>query len=137
MTLRKYLITMAFTTLICWVSFLIVLFRIDPGNGSGLGLTLFFLALFFALWGTLSLLGFLVRFGLKRQETPFKHIGISLRQALWFAILVCLTLLLVSQELLVWWMSLILVAGLAVLEGFFLARSLGVKHHHQPKLKNY
>jgi hypothetical protein len=124
MTLRRYLIIMAVTTLICWASFVVVLFRIDPANGGSVALLLFFVSLFFALWGTLSLLGFLVRYLFLRSQPPFQFIGVSLRQALWFAILLCLTLFLVSQELLEWWMSLLLVIGLTVLEGFFLSQSI-------------
>ncbi|MFH1426724.1 MAG: hypothetical protein ABIG66_04845 [Candidatus Kerfeldbacteria bacterium] len=124
MTLRRYLITMAITTLICWAAFIIVLFQIDPYSGGIIGLLLFFVSLFFSLWGTLSLLGFTVRYIFLRNVVPFKYIGTSLRQALWFAVLLCLTLFLVSQELLAWWMTLLLVIGLTIFEGFFLARSL-------------
>jgi hypothetical protein len=121
---------MALTTFVCWGAFVVVLFRIDPQTGGALALLLFFTSLFFALWGTLSLLGFFMRYLFQRQTVPFKHIGISLRQALWFAILVCLTLFLVSQELLVWWMSLLLIVSLTVLEAFFLSRTKTV--HREP-----
>lgn len=136
MTLKRYLLTMAFTTVICWGCFSVVLFKIDPNQGGFIGMALFFVALFFALWGTISLLGFFIRLLFKRNTVPFRHIGISLRQALWFAILITLTLFLVYQELLVWWMALFLVVGLTVLEGFFLARSLesrlqSKKHNHR------
>lgn len=135
MTLRRYLITMAITTCICWCAFIMVLFRIDPNNGGSVGLTLFFVSLFFAIWGSLSMLGFFIRYGLlRRSVVPFRHVGISLRQALWFAILTTLTLLLVSQELLVWWMSILLVFALTVLEGFFLSRSLEVRHRQKKQL---
>lgn len=129
MSLRKYLITMLLTTLVCWVAFATVLFKIDPHAGGTIGFTLFYIALFFALWGTLSLLGFLVRYFLKRQVVPYMHIGISLRQAFWFATIIVLSLILVAEELFVWWMGLILITGCTVLEGFFLARTLAVKHH--------
>lgn len=131
MSLKRYLATMAMTTLVCWGAFVVVLFRIDPETGGSLALTLFFLSLFFALWGTLSLSGFFVRYIMQRSTVPFKHIGVSLRQALWFAILVCLTLFLVSQELLVWWMSLFLVVGLTVLEGFFISRTKTTNHEYE------
>ena len=131
MTLRRYLITMAFTTLVCWGSFVIVLYKVDPETGGTIGLLLFFISLFFALWGTLSLLGFIIRFFLKKNAVPFQFIGISLRQALWFAILVTLTLFLVSQELLEWWMSIILIIGLTILEGFFLARSFEARSYQK------
>ncbi len=125
---------MAFTTIICWGCFAVVLFRIDPSDGGVIGLGLFFIALFFALWGSISLLGFFIRLLFKRNTVPFRHIGISLRQALWFAILICLTLFLVSQSLLIWWMALFLVAGLTILEGFFLARSIESRIQKRRKL---
>lgn len=124
MTLRRYLYTMLATTLICWMAFFIVILRIDPNSAGSIGLLLFFFSLFFAIWGTFGIIGFGIRYLVKHEEAPFEHIGISLRQALWFAILVCLTLFLVSQELLIWWMSILLVLALSVLEGFFMSRSV-------------
>ncbi|MFC1598016.1 hypothetical protein ACFL2M_00590 [Patescibacteria group bacterium] len=135
MTLRRYLITMTLTTLICWGAFVLVLFRVDPYTGGTLALLLFFISLFFAKWGTLSLLGFVVRYIFLRNTVPFKYIGTSLRQALWFAILLTLTLFLVSQELLVWWMSLLLVIGLTILEGFFLTRSIEARFQKKKSRK--
>ncbi len=131
MTLRRYLATMAATTGICWLAFLVVIFRIDPYTAGGVGLLLFFTACFFALWGTLSLLGFTARFIFMRNTVPFRYIGVSLRQALWFAIMIDLTLFLLSQNLLVWWMSLLLVVALVILEAFFLARSLEARYYQK------
>lgn len=124
MTLRRYLITMAVTTLLCWSAFGIVIFRIDPYTGGFLGLLLFFVSLFFAVWGTLSLLGFVLRFILLRNTVPFRYIGTSLRQAFWFAVILCLSLFIVTQEIYAWWMSLLLILGFSILEGFFIARRL-------------
>jgi len=117
------MIIMAMTTLVCWGAFVVVIFRIDPETGGSIALALFFISLFFALWGTLSLGGFLIRYIAERQAVPFRHVGVSLRQALWFAVLVALTLFLVSQELLVWWMSVLLIVGFTMLEAFFLSRA--------------
>lgn len=124
MTLRRYLLTMAATTALCWAAFGIVVFRIDPYTAGPLGLVLFFVSLFFAIWGTLSLCGFVVRFIVLKDVVPFRYIGISLRQALWFSIILCLSLLIVTQEIYTWWMSLLLLIGFSTLEGFFLARRL-------------
>lgn len=132
MTLKQYLMIMSLTTVVCWLSFVIVLFRINPETGGSVGLLLFFISLFFALWGTLSLAGFFMRLLVKRQSVPFQHVGISLRQALWFALLVTISLFLVSQELFIWWMSLVLIVGLTLFEAFFLARSL-----QSPQRKKY
>lgn len=136
MTLRRYLLTMAVTSLLCWVAFVLVLFRVDPSTAGSMGLLLFFVSLFFAIWGTFSLLGFIVRFIFLRNTVPFRYIGTSLRQALWFGILIVMTFFLVSQELLEWWMSLVLVVGLTVLELFFLARSVEARYYHHKTMNH-
>lgn len=123
------------TTLVCWISFVIVVFRVDPTAAGTIGLTLFFVSLFFALWGTLGLLGFWIRHLIKKNTIPFEHIGISLRQAFWFALLVCLSLFLVSQDIYIWWMSLLLVIAMTLTEGFFLARSLEPRYHQRKSLR--
>lgn len=135
MTLRRYLLTMLLTTLVCWAAFVTVLFRVDPFTAGTIGLLLFFVSLFFALWGTLSLLGFVLRFIILKNIVPFRYIGVSLRQSLWFAILIDLSLFLISQELLLWWMLVLLVLGLVILEGFFLARSLEARYYQKKHLQ--
>ncbi|MBI2411114.1 MAG: hypothetical protein HYV32_04455 [Candidatus Kerfeldbacteria bacterium] len=136
MTLKRYIATMLLTTLLCWTAFMLVLYRIDPESAGTVGMMLFFISLFFGLLGTLNLLGFFLRFVFLRNTVPFRYIGISLRQSFWFALLVCLTLLLIQEELLVWWMPILLVLGLAVLEGFFLARSLEARIYQKKKLQH-
>lgn len=128
---------MAVTTAVCWGAFILVLFRIDPYTAGSIGLLLFFVALFFAIWGTLSLLGFVFRFIFLKDAIPFRFIGVSLRQAFWFAIISCLTLFLASQRLFTWWAGVLLVLGLAILEGFFLARSLEARYHHRKGLTDH
>lgn len=128
MTLRRYLLTMSLTTLICWVAFVIVIFQIDPYTSGPVGLSLFFVSLFFAVWGTLSLCGFLFRYVFFRNVVPYKYIGTSLRQAFWFAVILALSLFLASQELFSWWVGGLLVFGLAVFEAFFLARSVEARY---------
>lgn len=125
---------MAMTTAICWGAFIIVLFRIDPNSAGSVGLLLFFVALFFAIWGSFSMLGFFIRYLFIKDTVLFRHVGISLRQAFWFAILICLSLFLVTQELLAWWMSILLVIGLSVLEGFFLSRAHEDRHRQKRQL---
>lgn len=132
MTLKRYLLTMAATTFLCWFAFGIVIFRIDPYTAGFLGLLLFFVSLFFSVWGTLSLCGFVLRFIFLKSVVPFRYIGTSLRQALWFAIILCLSLFLVTQEIYAWWMSLLLIIGFSTLEGFFIARRLEARMMADP-----
>ena len=62
MTLKNYLLVMGFLTALCWGIFIFVANLIDPFITNWLGFSLFYLALFFALSGTIALLGFLFRF---------------------------------------------------------------------------
>lgn len=115
---------MGLATLICWLSWLTVVYFIDPQASGTMGFICFFASLFFALLGTLSLLGLSLRLLVKREELPYKHVGISLRQALWFSILLTLSLTLLGQKLFVWWSIGLLILGLVIIEGFFLMQSM-------------
>lgn len=123
MTLKKYLILMGLASLICWLSWLTALYFIDPAVSGTIGFLCFYSSLFFSLLGTFSLFGLIFRLFVKRQELPYKHIGISLRQSLWFAILVTLSLALLGETLFTWWSIGLLISGLIILEGFFLIQS--------------
>lgn len=121
MSIKKYLILMGIATLICWLSLITVLYCIDPTATSTIGYICFYASLFFSLLGTFSLIGLCARLLLKREEIPFRYIGISLRQGLWFSILVTTSLLLMGQKLFTWWSMGLLVLGLIILEIFFLS----------------
>ncbi len=123
MTVRRYISTMIATTLIFFIAIALLLWRIDPFTASFFGLLLFYVALFFGIWGTAALFGFLGRFLVLRQIPAFEFIGISLRQGIWVALLACLALFLLSQNLFELWMGIPLIIAFASIEGFFLARS--------------
>jgi len=112
---------MGIATLICWLSLITVFYCIDPTATTTVGYMCFYASLFFSLLGTFSLIGLGVRLILKRQEIPYRCIGISLRQGLWFSILITISLLLMGQKLFTWWSMSLLVMGLIILEIFFLS----------------
>jgi hypothetical protein len=122
MTVQRFLIIMTATTMICWVAVTVILWKIDPFTASISGFLLLYLSIFFALWGSIGILGFCIRYAIRRHVPAFQYVGISLRQSLWFAVLICLTLFLLSQQLFDWWMSIPLIIGFASIEGFFLSR---------------
>lgn len=122
MDLKNYLALLVFGTLLCWCAWVLVLMNIDPTNSGFIGLASFFLSLFFGLLGTLTLLGFAFRRAFQRERVAFDHIGVSLRQGLFFALVFVGALLLRSVGLYTWWNILFLVAGFTVLEFFFLTR---------------
>ncbi|MFH0804885.1 MAG: hypothetical protein V1916_01675 [Patescibacteria group bacterium] len=124
MSLKKYLILMFTTTLVCWVAWLFVVFFINPGEAGPVGFTLFYVSLFFACLGTFSLFGFFVRVWFSREEVIFRHLGVSSRQSLWFSILVIITLLLRATATFHWWSVALLIILLVVLEFFFISRKI-------------
>lgn len=115
---------MLVTTLMCWVAFGVVLFRFDPTDAGFTTFLLFFLALFFAVWGTMSLLGVGLRVLVRRKTLPYQHVGVSLRQALWFSITLCMSLFLLTQGLFTWWITLALLIALVSFESVFLAKAV-------------
>ena len=90
---------------------------------SFLGLVIFYVSLFFALIGIFMLAGVGLRALVGRGTPVFRHLGISLRQAVLFALLLVGSLLLQGNRLFNWWNALFFVAGLSLLEFFFLMRS--------------
>ncbi len=116
MTLKKYLMVIAIATAICWTVFLFIASVVNPELTSWLGFFLFYLALFMAISGTASLIGFLVRFVALRHELVFYAVKVAYRQSFMFAFFIIITLILLSQNLFTWLNLLMLVAVFVILE---------------------
>ncbi len=100
MTLKKYLTFMVISTVICWSIFVYILFLVNPFQTNYIGFLLFYISLFFALSGTFTIFGFLIRFvGLKR-ELEFYSVKTAFRQSFLFSILLVIVLILKSKNLL-------------------------------------
>lgn len=121
MSLKLYVLLLLIVTLVCWGLFAFVLFSVDPENGT-LALIAFYAALFFAVMGTFTLIGYGVRSRMSRGEELYANLGISLRQGLLLSIGLIGVLLLQSIRLLNWWDGCLLVGFLVLLEFFFLSR---------------
>ncbi|MBI3963645.1 MAG: hypothetical protein HY341_01475 [Candidatus Kerfeldbacteria bacterium] len=114
---------MTISTLVFWGAWALVVTRIDPDFAGFVGLFIFYVSLLFALIGTFMLLGLGIRSAVARREPLFRHLGIALRQAILFSILVVGSLLLQGNKLFTWWNVGFFIAGLALLEYFFLMRT--------------
>jgi hypothetical protein len=121
MSLRSYLFLMLLASLLSWGAWLLVLFFIDPLEAGLIGLTIFYLSLFFAAAGTLSIIGFYVRRFLLQRQIVFRSVVNAFRQGILFAILIVGALYLQSLELLTWWNLVLFVLALTVLEVFFIS----------------
>lgn len=121
MTLKQLLLTVLFATLVLWLTWVMVLFQLDPTASGFLGLSLFYASLFFSLLGTFFLATFGWRKIFNKFSLEFRLVGVSFRQSFFFALLVVSLLFLASHGLLTWWNIIILVAAVTLLEFFFLS----------------
>ena len=121
MTLRLYLTIMAITTAICWTAFIFILWTVNPEVTNWIGFLLFYLSLFLALIGSITIIGFLVRFIWLKHELVFNSVKIAFRQSFLFAFLIIAVLFLLSKDLFSWLNLGLLIVGLSVLEFFLIS----------------
>ena len=129
MSYKKYLFILSAVSVVGWVSWLMVIFRLDPCTAPGeitichsvsaLSLILFFFSAFFAFTVTITLLNFLLRIWLQHYEVYIDHFNVSLRQGilLTFCVLSALGLLLINA--LTWWSGFLLIFIVVLLELYF------------------
>lgn len=117
---------MVIGSLLGWGTWALVLFSINPFEAGLMGFVLFYASLAIGFVGALSLIGFVVRLWiLKQEEIVLRQVTTAFRQACFFTILVVGSLFLQSRQLLAWWNILILIGLLSILELF--ALSLGAR----------
>jgi Ca2+/Na+ antiporter len=121
MSVRQYILFLLYGTAISWCAWLITLFSIDPVTASGVGQAAFHLTLFAGLTGTVSAISTIVRVRRKNPYTLENLVKISLRQGLFIAVLLELTLLLMHNGWLTWWSAILLIVLIGLLESIFLS----------------
>jgi len=121
MTLKNYLFVMSVLTAVCWCVFAFVLSLIDPGTTNWFGFSLFYLALFLSLSGTIALIGFIFRFFALKKELAFNLVKVSFRQSFVFSLFIIFLLILKSQGLLNWLNLFLLVVVFIILELFLIS----------------
>jgi len=122
MPLTQFLTGMGIGTILGWISWLFVIFKIDPETSGIIGKIFFYASLFIAATGTASLLGFWSRAYFFKNKVLFSHLAIALRQGIWFAIVVVIMLILQSADLFKFWNMIVLALLFGAVEMFFLSR---------------
>lgn len=112
---------MTLTTVVCWAAWAMIINITNPAEAGFWGFFFFYASLFLALAGTLSVIGFFIRKLVLKEELAFRHVAVSFRQAVLFAILVVGSLILQSKGLLTWWNILLFILVLTILEFFFIS----------------
>jgi predicted ABC-type exoprotein transport system permease subunit len=121
MSIRQYLATMAFATLLGWVVWILVLFYIDPTTTESIGFWFFYISLFLSLLGTYSVIALAIKIKLvKHEEIIFRQTKKTFKQALIFSSYAIVTLFLSQRDLLNWWNFFLLTSVYLFMEGAIL-----------------
>ena len=113
MTLKQYFTVMILGSILCWATWWIVILNIDPFQDTGLGLSFFYISLFLALLGTLSIFAFIIRKLFSRMELPmFRFVQKSFRDSLILSILLISLLYLQGINYLRWWNGGVLIVAI-------------------------
>lgn len=122
MTIRAFLWGMRFCTLAALAALALVVYYVNPTGGEIPGQTLFYISLFFSITGIATLFLFWLRRTFSKQGEVQDSVGVSFRQGALIALAVCALFLLQSFRLLIWWDGGIVVAGVLLIELWFLSR---------------
>ncbi len=121
MSLVRFLIILGLGTALSWTAWILVLTMLDPQTGGLAAIGLFYLSWWLALLGTVTIIGFFMRYWLEKEKVMFRQLSVALRQALLLSGGATVALMLQSRRLLSVWTMLSLIVLLFVAESFFLA----------------
>lgn len=120
MTLRIYTMGMLITGIMAFVSWLLVIYYLSPSNLFSIGI--FYITLFLSALAFLSILGFYVRLFISKNELVYVHLKTSLRQGMFFSLIIIGMLVLQGFKILTLWDGGLFVTTVMLLEFYFLSR---------------
>ncbi|PIP27726.1 MAG: hypothetical protein COX30_00370 [Candidatus Moranbacteria bacterium CG23_combo_of_CG06-09_8_20_14_all_39_10] len=122
MTLKAYIWGIRLVTLLSFGAFVFVVMLVDPDSTGLAGKLFFYFSLFFVLSGIFNL--FLLRLRKKSVNAEAAHyiIGLSFRQGILLACFAIGLLILQSLRILIWWDGLLLLAGIFIIELYFVSK---------------
>ncbi len=121
MSFRSYLILMTLATVAAWIAWAVVLHGVDPTRAGMAGLLLFYLTFIISVFGTISILGLLIRLWRSKEELPSRMAIRSFRHGILLSILLTGSLILFSQNWFRWWTMLLMIVIVALAELVFLS----------------
>ena len=123
MTLSSYLWGMRIGTVASFAVLILVVRQMDPDSAGAVGQLLFYAATFLFLAGLLVLIFTWLRRKIGgSEEVALIYLGVSFRQGIFMALLAVLLLAAQEQRILTWWDSMLAVAGMLLVELYFLTR---------------
>jgi hypothetical protein len=123
MTLKAYLWGMRISWLVSLTAWILVFLRIDPERAGTSGLVLFYFSALLFLTSTFALMLTWIWGKLQKDEDlALAYVGLSFRQGALLAILTTLLLIFQQYRMLTWWDSALSVAGIFLIELYFLTK---------------
>lgn len=122
MTLKSYLWGIKISTAISFAAWILVVVQIDPEKNGAIGQFLFYASSLFFLSGLFILFLTWTRKKAVNEDGEFLHLGVSFRQGILSAVLVCLLLFFQQHRFLTWWDGALVVVGVLLTELYFLTR---------------
>jgi amino acid transporter len=110
------------STLIFGILLLFLTFFTSPEKGM-ITIIVYYLSLFFFLFGVTAIVNFLIRRWWMHNEVLFDNVKTSIRQSVLFAGLILSLLTLSAMRLLTWWDGLIMVISFLLIELYFKTRN--------------
>lgn len=114
---------MKLSTVLAIIAWGLVIYYIDPENSGFIGQILFYSSFYLVLTGIFTLIFTLIRKKLADQDTAAFYLGTNFRQGALVALLAIILLLFQSLRILTWWDGLLVVAGIFIIELYFLNKS--------------
>jgi len=109
-------------TLLSWIAVALIVTMIDPTSSRSVVFVVFYVSLFLAIAGTISVAGFLSRVMILGKRLRLsRQVAVSFRQAIIVSIMAIAALLLQSKSMLTWWNASLIVAAMTLLESFFIS----------------
>jgi hypothetical protein len=123
MTLKSYILGMWIIAILSLVAFGAVVILVDPMASGTLGITLFYLVAFFAFSSIFNISLIFLRRKFIGAEMAAANVGLSFRQGILMTFMVLGILILQNLRMLVWWDALLVVAGVFLIELYFLSKN--------------
>jgi hypothetical protein len=112
---------MSVATTMCWFAWGYVIFNVDPFHSGMVGFLSFYASLFFALFGTVSLVGLWIYRKYDKSSPLFKLVEKSFRDSCLIAFMLILLLYLQGENLLTFWNVAILTIFIVLSGSFYLS----------------
>jgi hypothetical protein len=120
--MRLYLSIFVGILFISLIGLFLILEKLSPNLFPILAPLLFYSCLFFASFSLFSLLGYFFRRLFNRKINKFISFTLSFRQGFLLAIFTSLSTYFLHKQIFTWWLEILVLFGLLIVEMFFLVR---------------